>query len=357
MVIVADLGVAMRLCRLSGVSCRDGSLQSRQKLAFFTRSVGSLPRPRPISIYFPVAGIILLLCKSYSICVASSGSRQDLACSGTLSRWMRVSAFWQHQPARSFAFSAFQQQWLISVRRRRQSDRHGSTGRYQLERDAAQAQGSFQNENGIDFSQRNGGREFDGTNSLLVALGNCTLSGVFGRRPDLFCAGKRKQSLPSGFSLDVTPAIKRQISPSPGKLRSFLRRSAPDCRPATKAVVGRGVQPYVQFPWSSQLSGGWSISGMWTNFIAPADAGNKLSTETTFVLEREFGERAFLFIEYVSATTTSMVDPAVSSIPAAVIGSHRRSRLICISVLGSTTTHRRIFSGLAWLLIQAQRCF
>jgi hypothetical protein len=26
---------------------------------------------------------------------------------------------------------------------------------------------------------------------------------------------------------------------------------------------------------------------------------NKLSTETTFVLEREFAERAFLFIEYV----------------------------------------------------------
>ena len=44
---------------------------------------------------------------------------------------------------------------------------------------------------------------------------------------------------------------------------------------------------------------GWGISGMFTNFIVPADPTNKLSTETTWVLEREFAERAFLFIEYV----------------------------------------------------------
>ena len=38
---------------------------------------------------------------------------------------------------------------------------------------------------------------------------------------------------------------------------------------------------------------------MLTNFIVPADPTNKLSTETTFALEREVGERAFFFIEYV----------------------------------------------------------
>jgi len=38
---------------------------------------------------------------------------------------------------------------------------------------------------------------------------------------------------------------------------------------------------------------------MLTNFIVPADPTNKLSTETTFVLEREFAEHAFLFVEYV----------------------------------------------------------
>ncbi len=155
-------------------------------------------------------------------------------------------------------------------------------------------QGSFQNENGIDFSQRNGGREFDGTNSRLRwGIAPCLEFLVDVPTYSAPVSG----SLPSGFT-DVTPAIKWQISPSPGKLdlSATLGAGLPT---GTKAVVGRGVQPYVQFPWSSQLSGGWSISGMWTNFIAPADAGNKLSTETTFVLEREFGERAFLFIEYV----------------------------------------------------------
>jgi hypothetical protein len=155
-------------------------------------------------------------------------------------------------------------------------------------------QGSFQNENGADFSQRNGGREFDGTNSRLRwGIAPCLEFLVDIPTYSAPVSG----SLASGFT-DVTPAIKWQISPSPGKfdLSATLGAGLPT---GTKAVAGQGVQPYVQFPWSSQLSGGWSISGMLTNFIAPADPANKLSTETTFVLEREFGERAFLFIEYV----------------------------------------------------------
>jgi hypothetical protein len=60
------------------------------------------------------------------------------------------------------------------------------------------------------------------------------------------------------------------------------------------------VQPYVQFPWSWELGGGWGLSGMLTNFVAPADPVNKLTTETTFVIEREIGKKAFLFVEYVA---------------------------------------------------------
>jgi hypothetical protein len=67
----------------------------------------------------------------------------------------------------------------------------------------------------------------------------------------------------------------------------------------TKAIARPGVQPYVQFPWSWQLSGGWGVSGMLTNFIVPADPVNKLTTQTTFVIEREIGKQAFLFVEYV----------------------------------------------------------
>lgn len=104
----------------------------------------------------------------------------------------------------------------------------------------------------------------------------------------------------------MTPAIKWQISPVPGKidLSATLGAGLPS---GNTAIAGPGVQPYVQFPWSWELGGGWGIAGMFTNFIVPADPTNKLSadptnklsTETTFVLEREFAERAFLFIEYV----------------------------------------------------------
>jgi Putative MetA-pathway of phenol degradation len=41
------------------------------------------------------------------------------------------------------------------------------------------------------------------------------------------------------------------------------------------------------------------ITGMFTNFLVPGDPNKQFFTETTFVLEREFGERAFVFVEFV----------------------------------------------------------
>jgi Putative MetA-pathway of phenol degradation len=59
------------------------------------------------------------------------------------------------------------------------------------------------------------------------------------------------------------------------------------------------VQPYLQFPWSADLGGSWAITGMMTNFFTPENPVNKYSNQSTFVIEREFGERSFLFVEYV----------------------------------------------------------
>ena len=64
-------------------------------------------------------------------------------------------------------------------------------------------------------------------------------------------------------------------------------------------IAGPGVQPYLQFPWSHELGGGWATSGMWTTFFFPSDPSNRLTTEATFVLERKIAERASLFVEYV----------------------------------------------------------
>jgi hypothetical protein len=155
-------------------------------------------------------------------------------------------------------------------------------------------QGSFQNENGINFSQRDGDHQFDGTNSRL-RWGIAPCLEVLVDLPTYFATVSGP--LNSGFT-NVIPAIKWQISPIPGKIDLSATFGA-GLPTGTKAIAGPGVQPYVQFPWSWELGGGWSINGMLTNFFVPADPTNKLSTETNLVLEREFAERAFLFIEYV----------------------------------------------------------
>jgi len=155
-------------------------------------------------------------------------------------------------------------------------------------------QGSFQSENGINLSQRDAGRVVDGTNSRLrVGIAPCLE--ILLDLPTYFASVGGQPS--SGFT-DTAPAIKWQISPVPGKidLSATLGAAFPT---GTKAIAGPGVQPYVQFPWSWDLGHGWGISGMLTNFLSPEDPTNKLTTETTFVLEREFGERTFFFVEYV----------------------------------------------------------
>src|SRR3984885_1427329 len=124
------------------------------------------------------------------------------------------------------------------------------------------AQGSFQNENGINFSQRDGGHEFDGSNTRL-RWGILPCFEILVDIPTYFAPVNGP--LNSGFT-NVTPAIKWQISPLPGKidLSATLGAGLPT---GTKSIVGPGVQPYVQLPWSWQLSGGWSVNGMLTNFF------------------------------------------------------------------------------------------
>ena len=101
----------------------------------------------------------------------------------------------------------------------------------------------------------------------------------------------------SGFT-DVSPAIKGQISPVPGKIDlSIVSGAALPTGAAT--LVGRGPQPYLQMPWSSELHGGWGISGMFTEFFRPDDPSARSITETTFVVETKLTEQFSAFSEYV----------------------------------------------------------
>jgi hypothetical protein len=96
-------------------------------------------------------------------------------------------------------------------------------------------------------------------------------------------------------STNVIPAIKWQISPV-FDLSVIAGAGLPT---GANAIVGLGVQPYLQFPWSLALGNGWAATGMMTNFLTPANSVNRYTNQSTFVIERQFGERAFLFAQYV----------------------------------------------------------
>jgi hypothetical protein len=154
--------------------------------------------------------------------------------------------------------------------------------------------GSFQSENGINLTARDGGRTFDGTNSRW-RLGIAPCLEVLVDLPTYFANIRAPGS--SGFS-DVAPAMKWQISPVPGKVD--LSMTAGVSLPTGAAeIAGRGTQPYLQFPWSWELRDGWGLSGMFTEFFRPADFTSKRITETTFVVEKKLTERMSLFTEYV----------------------------------------------------------
>ena len=154
--------------------------------------------------------------------------------------------------------------------------------------------GSLQNENGVNFSIRDDGRGIDGTNSRW-RLGVAPCLEVLVDLPTYF--GSLQGPGSSGFS-DVAPALKWQISPIPGKLDlSVVIGSALPTGAAE--IAGRGVQPYLQLPWSLELHDGWAVSGMLTEFFRPSDLASKRMTETTFVLEKKLTEGFSLFTEYV----------------------------------------------------------
>lgn len=154
--------------------------------------------------------------------------------------------------------------------------------------------GSLQNENGVNTSSQNGKQGVDGTNSRW-RLGVAPCLELLVDLPSYFA--NAHGNTVSGFS-DVSPAVKWQVSPVPGKIDLSIV-SGVALPTGTAALVGHGAQPYVQMPWSSELHDGWGISGMFTEFFRPADPWSRSITETTFVVEKKLTERFSAFTEYV----------------------------------------------------------
>jgi hypothetical protein len=154
--------------------------------------------------------------------------------------------------------------------------------------------GSLQLETGLNLTSRDSAKIVDGTNSRLRS-GIAPCLEVLVDLPTYFAPVRGQAG--SGFS-DVAPAIKWQISPVLGVFD--LSITAGVALPTgTSAIAGPGVQPYLQFPWSRELGGGWGISGMLTSFFIPAGQTDKFSQQVTFAIEKKISDRADLFVEYV----------------------------------------------------------
>ncbi|MGB5180600.1 MAG: transporter [Xanthobacteraceae bacterium] len=153
--------------------------------------------------------------------------------------------------------------------------------------------GSLQNENGVDTSRDHGADILSGTNSRW-RLGIAPCLEVLVDLPNYVTS--YRGAGPSGFG-DVTPALKWQISPLPGKFDLSITAGAA-LPTGANGIAGPGVQPYLQIPWSIALGDGWELNGMETNFFMPASDA-KFTYQSTLVLEKEFAERSFLFVEYV----------------------------------------------------------
>jgi hypothetical protein len=154
--------------------------------------------------------------------------------------------------------------------------------------------GSLQSENGATVSARNGAASLDGTESRL-RLGIAPCLELLVDVPTYFQALSGAAN--SGFT-NVSPAIKWQLGPLPGKIDLSLTAGI-GLPTGTTAITGSGPQPYLQAPWSRDLGSGFGISGMVSAFFHPDDPGSKLTTETTFVLSKNVGDRAALFVEYI----------------------------------------------------------
>src|SRR5215470_7406460 len=130
--------------------------------------------------------------------------------------------------------------------------------------------GSLQNENGANVSRRAGADIFDGTNSRW-RLGIVPCFEALIDLPNY--VGTFRGAGDSGFG-NIAPAFKWQISPLPGKVDLSVTVGA-GLPTGALAIAGRGVQPYLQFPWSVELGHGWGLTGMVTNFFTPEDPVNK----------------------------------------------------------------------------------
>jgi hypothetical protein len=154
-------------------------------------------------------------------------------------------------------------------------------------------QGSLQTESGVNWTARQGATVIDGpTTRLRLGVAPCTE--ILLDLPNYFHP-LRDPEAASGFS-DLGAAIKHQFGSLPGELQLSVTAGL-ELPTGAVRISGPGYGGYIQLPWSKGL-GRWSLSGMFTAFWFPGQPSRNPTLEPTFVVERQVGPRADVFIEY-----------------------------------------------------------
>jgi outer membrane putative beta-barrel porin/alpha-amylase len=85
-------------------------------------------------------------------------------------------------------------------------------------------------------------------------------------------------------------SAKRQFGLPPGDFNLSMTAGLALPTSAEK-VSGRGYDPYIQIPWSRELSEPWSLSGMFTVTWFTSEPTQNPTFEQTFAVERLLGYR------------------------------------------------------------------
>jgi hypothetical protein len=154
--------------------------------------------------------------------------------------------------------------------------------------------GSFQIENGINWTAHPGQETVDGPNTRLrFGLGGCTELLV--DTPDYTGGISGRGS--SGFS-DVAPAIKHQLTGLPTGLNASLTAGLAFPTGAT-AISGNGYNPYLQLPWTKDLGDGWTAGGMLSSTWLTGQPQSTTVFQPSVLIDRQVGEHADVFAEYI----------------------------------------------------------
>jgi hypothetical protein len=142
--------------------------------------------------------------------------------------------------------------------------------------------GSLQMENGVNWTAHPGQGTLDGPNTRFrFGIGGCTEMLV--DLPDY--AGGLYGHGPNGFS-DVAPAIKHQFGglPDGTNLSATVGLGLPT---GARAISGSGLNPYLQFPWTQDLGGGWTAGGMLSTTWITGEPQSTTVFQPSFLIDRQ----------------------------------------------------------------------